>query len=89
MRALATWCVRHRRIVALLWVAALVVMTVISQAVGSAYSNNFQPPNTESTQAIALLKAAAPKLAGDTEQIVFQASGGTRVTDPGVEARIE
>ncbi len=89
MRALATWCVRHRRIVALLWVAALVVMTVISQAVGSAYSNNFQLPNTESTQAIALLKAAAPKLAGDTEQIVFQASGGTRVTDPGVEARID
>ncbi len=89
MRALATWCVRHRRIVALLWVAALVVVTVISQAVGSAYSNNFQLPHTESTQAIALLQAAAPKLAGDTEQVVFETTGGAHVTDPAVETRVD
>ena len=52
MKSLATWCVRHRVVVLLLWLAALVGMTVISQSVGTAYSNSFSLPNTESTQAL-------------------------------------
>ena len=60
MKSLATWCVRHRRVVVLLWIAALVGMTMLSQSVGTAYSNNFSLPHTESTQALDLLQAAAP-----------------------------
>ncbi|MGP8064253.1 MAG: MMPL family transporter [Acidimicrobiales bacterium] len=89
MKALATWCVRHRLIVVLLWLAALIGTTALSQAVGTAYSNSFSLPNTESTHALSLLQAAAPKVAGDQEQIVFHTTNGTKVTDPAVQATID
>ncbi len=89
MKALASWCVRHRLIVVLAWVAALVVMLGLSNSVGTAYSNNFDLPHTESTQALNLLKSAAPSVAGDREQIVFHTTGGTPITDPPVRAAIE
>src|SRR3984957_16707790 len=88
MRALATWCVRHRRLVLLFWIAALVVVSLISRAVGTDYSNSFSLPKTESSDAINLLVAASPKVSGDVDQIVFETSGSSRVTDATVEARI-
>jgi RND superfamily putative drug exporter len=88
MRSLATWCVRHRRLVVLFWVALLVVVTLLSRAAGSNYSNSFTLPKTQSTDAIQLLQAASPKVSGDTEQVVFQTSHGVKVTDPAVMARI-
>ncbi len=88
MKALAHWCVRHRRLVVLFWLIALVGTTVISQTVGSAYSNSFTLPHTESTQALTLLQDAAPKVAGDREQIVFHTTDGTKVTDPAVVASV-
>jgi RND superfamily putative drug exporter len=88
MKALASWCVRHRVIVVLLWLTALLGTGILSQSVGSAYSNSFSLPNTESTQALSLLQQAAPRVAGDREQIVFHTSNGTKVTDPEVQASI-
>ncbi|MHB8429618.1 MAG: MMPL family transporter [Acidimicrobiales bacterium] len=89
MKALASWCFRHRLIVVLAWLVALIVMSGISKSVGTAYSNNFELPHTESTQALNLLKSAAPKAAGDREQIVFHTTNGASVTDPAVRSRIE
>jgi putative drug exporter of the RND superfamily len=89
MRALATWCVRHRRLVVLFWVAALIVVTLISQAAGTDFSNSFSLPKTESTEAIDLLQAVSPTQSGDTEQVVFGTSGSAKVTDPAVRSRIE
>jgi RND superfamily putative drug exporter len=88
MKALATWCVRHRLIVVLVWLAALIGTTALSQAVGTAYSNSFSLPNTESTRALALLQSAAPSVAGDREQIVFHATNGAKVTDSAVQATV-
>ena len=50
MKALAIWCVRHRIAVLLLWLTALIAMTLASQSIGTAYSNSFSLPNTESTR---------------------------------------
>jgi putative drug exporter of the RND superfamily len=88
MKVLASWCVRHRLIVLLLWLAALVGTSVLSQSVGTAYSNSFSLPNTESTQALSLLQSAAPSVAGDREQIVFHTTNGAKITDPAVEAAV-
>jgi len=88
MQSLASWCVRHRRWVLLFWLVALVGVSAINNATGTAYSNSFSLPHTESTEAYALLQAAAPSQSGDTEQIVFQTSGGTKFADPTVEAKI-
>ena len=89
MKSLATWCVRHRLVVVLLWIAALVGMTLLSQGVGTAYSNNFSLPHTESTEALELLQAAAPKQAGDQERIVFHTTDGIAGDRPGVQAAVD
>ena len=66
MRTLAGWCVRHRRIVVLLWIAVLVVSIFSVEAAGTDYSNNFSFPHTQSFDAINLLKSVAPSHSGDT-----------------------
>src|SRR5580704_10713958 len=88
MRTLAGWCVRHRRLVVLLWIAVLVVSIFTVKSVGTAYSNNFNFPHTQSFDAINLLKSVAPAQSGDTEQVVFGTSDGKSLTDPAVGQRI-
>ena len=88
MRTLAGWCVRHRRIVVLLWLLVLVVSIFTVEAVGTDYSNNFNFPHTQSFDAINLLKSVAPSHSGDTEQVVFGTSGDARLTDTDVGQRI-
>ena len=88
MRRLATWCVRHRRLVVLFWAMVLVVVSLLSAAAGSDYSNSFSLPKTESSDAINLLEAASPKVSGDVDQIVFTASGSAGVRNPAVVDRI-
>ena len=89
MRALATWCVRHRLIVVLIWLAAFLGATFASAAVGTNYTSSFSLPHTESTEALNLLKSSAPQASGDTERIVFEVPAGSTVQDPAVKARIE
>src|SRR5580698_4292221 len=88
MRTLAGWCVRHRRIVVLLWIAVLVVSIFSLSAAGTTSSNNFAFPHTQSFDAINLLKSVAPSHSGDTEQVVFGTSHGGSLTDPAVGQRI-
>jgi RND superfamily putative drug exporter len=89
MRSLASWCVRRRRLVVLFWIAAVIVVTLLARSEGSAFSNSFSLPKTESTEAIQLLQAVSPKVSGDVEQVVFGTSGGAKVTDKAVEARVD
>jgi len=75
--------------VLIFWIAALVGATLASQAVGTAYSSNFQLPHTESTEALALLQANAPAASGDSEQIVIQTSDGKKISDPEVKTAVD
>jgi len=88
MAALARWCYRHRRIDLLAWLAVLAVMAGVSAWLGTAYSENFSLPGTQSMQALNLLAKAFPQQAGDTDTIVWHTTSG-RVDDPAVQARIE
>jgi putative drug exporter of the RND superfamily len=88
MRTLAGWCVRHRRLVVLIWFVVLVLASLLGKSVGSAYSNSFSLPHTQSSDAVALLQSAAPKSAGDTEDIVVATTGGAKLTDPAIETRV-
>ena len=88
MQKLARWSFLHRRIVVVSWLLALVATTVVSGIVGPTFSNDFNLPDTESARALDLLTAVAPQQSGDTEQIVWETTGGATVTDPQVEARI-
>ncbi|MDN3357535.1 MMPL family transporter [Actinomadura sp. DC4] len=87
MSALARWCYRHRLIVVLLWLVAVGGLGVVSKAVGSAYSDNFSLPGTESTTALHLLQKSLPAQGGDSATVVWRTSRGT-VRDPAVRQRM-
>ena len=88
MRALAGWCVRHRRLVVIGWLVALIGLSVMSQTVGSSYKDSFSLNGTQSFDALNLLKKVAPTASGDREQIVIAVKQG-KVTDPTVRNQVE
>ena len=87
LQRLAAWCYRRRRSVVVLWIVALVSMSVIGSNVGASFSQGFSLTDTESSRAAALLETRFPARAGDEGQIVFAHSGG--VDDAAVQARME
>ncbi|MFZ0041608.1 MAG: efflux RND transporter permease subunit [Solirubrobacteraceae bacterium] len=88
MRKLAAWCFKHRVATIAAWIVALIAINAIHGAVGSAYTDNFNLPHTESADAIRLLERANPKASGETDQLVIAVDHG-KVTDPAVRARAE
>jgi RND superfamily putative drug exporter len=84
---LARWSTTHRLYVALGWLALVVVVNIIAQSAGTAYSNNFTLPNSDAQRAANLLQSSFPAQAGDRDTIVFKVKTGT-VTAPAVESRM-
>lgn len=87
MAAIARWCFRHRLAVVLLWVLAVVGIGVGESVAGTAYSNDFALPGTESTKALELLQASFPAQAGEQDTIVWHVAAGS-VRDPQVRSRM-
>ncbi|MEU8575748.1 MMPL family transporter [Streptomyces asoensis] len=82
MAALARWCVRNRLIAVLIWLLALGGTATAALAVGSAYSNDYEVPGTESGRAARLLAEGFPGLGGDSDTVVWHtASGSVRAAD--------
>ncbi|WP_326797942.1 MMPL family transporter [Streptomyces sp. NBC_01808] len=88
MAALARFCFRHRFVVLLLWVCALLGTAVAAQAAGSRWANDFELPGTESAEAVDLLRASFPQTSGDTDSVVWRAPEGASVRDPQIRARM-
>ena len=84
MAALARWCVQRRLFTVLLWLLALVGIAAGAFVAGSAYSNDYKVPGTESGRATELLKEGFPSLGGDSDSVVWHTTYGT-VRDSGVE----
>ncbi|MFF8638356.1 MMPL family transporter [Streptomyces pilosus] len=84
MAALARWCVQRRLIPVLLWLLALGGVAAGAFASGSAYSNDYKVPGTESGRAAELLHEGFPDLGGDSDNVVWHTSSGS-VRDTGVE----
>jgi RND superfamily putative drug exporter len=87
MAGLARWCFRHRYIVLVIWIAAVAVLFGVEKGVGTAYSNNFTLPGTESKTALQLLQKSFPAQAGESDTIVWAVKSG-KVTDPAIQQRI-
>ncbi|MFC5029834.1 MMPL family transporter [Streptomyces sp. So13.3] len=88
MAALARWCLRRRLTVVLLWIVALAGLAAGAALAGSAYSNDYGIPGTESGRATALLEQAFPHQAGDSDTIVWHTDGTGSVRADGVEQRM-
>ncbi|MGA5796711.1 MMPL family transporter [Streptomyces cellulosae] len=84
MAALARWCVQRRLFTVLLWLLALVGIAAGAFVAGSAYSNDYKVPGTESGHAAELMKEGFPSLGGDSDSVVWHTTSGT-VRDSGVE----
>ncbi|WP_307181314.1 MMPL family transporter [Streptomyces canus] len=84
MAALARWCVRRRLVVVLLWLLALGGVSAAAAVTGSAYSNDYEVPGTESGRATQLLQDGFPHLGGDSDTVVWHLTSGS-VRDADVE----
>lgn len=84
MAAIARWCLRHRLAAVLIWLCALGGAAAAAGSAGSAYSNDYEVPGTESGRAGELLQAGFEDLGGDTGTVVWHTPGST-VRDAGVE----
>ncbi|WP_206681552.1 MMPL family transporter [Actinomadura sp. J1-007] len=86
MSTLAHWCYRHRLLVVLLWVAALVGLGVASTAAGAKSDNAFSLPGTESTKAMDLLERSMPAQSGANASVVWRSDGDVR--SPAVRSKM-
>ncbi|MFI1725061.1 MMPL family transporter [Streptomyces sp. NPDC020489] len=77
MAALARWCVQRRLVTVLLWLLAFGGVTAAAAVAGSAYSNDYEVPGTESGRATQLLQDGFPGLGGDSDTVVWHTSSGT------------
>jgi putative drug exporter of the RND superfamily len=68
---LAGQCYDRRRLVLVLWVVAIIAITVLAQVVGTDFKNKFTAGNTPSQQAQNILQSRFPSQSGDTADIVF------------------
>ncbi|MEV8019360.1 MMPL family transporter [Streptomyces sp. NPDC086554] len=85
MAALARWCVKHRLLAVLLWLVALGGAASAAAVAGSAYSNNYEVPGTESGRATQLLNEGFDGLGGDSNTVVWKTDAGTSVRAADVE----
>jgi putative drug exporter of the RND superfamily len=86
MRKLAHWSFSHRRVVLAVWLIAVIGLTVIHSAAGSAYKDSFKLSGTDSADAQALLKQSSPQVSGDVDHIVIATEDGKSITEPSVES---
>ena len=68
---LAGHCYDRRRLVLVIWIVAIIAITVVAQMVGTDYKNKFTAGNTPSQQALNILQQRFPSQAGDSADIVF------------------
>jgi RND superfamily putative drug exporter len=83
---LAGWSYEHRRRVLIGWIFLLVVVIGSSNALGSAFHNNFTLNNSPSHQAYLLLSQRFPNQSGDSAEVVVHTT--TPVDTPANTAAI-
>jgi putative drug exporter of the RND superfamily len=84
---LARWCFRHRLVVIAVWIVVFASVVGFHQVFGSAYSDSFNLPGTESSQALQVLTNAMPLAAGESGTIVWHTSSGS-INDSAVKDRV-
>ncbi|MGC9382485.1 MMPL family transporter [Streptomyces sp. MH13] len=82
MAALARWCIQRRLVAVLLWLVAFGGVATAAAVTGSAYSNDYGVPGTDSDRASRLLASGFPGLGGGSDTIVWHTTTDTvRATD--------
>src|SRR3954454_6380732 len=87
MRRFASWTTSHRKTVIIGWIAALIVVGMIAKTAGTAFTEDFSLPASDSKEALDLLEEKFPAQSGEAAQIVFKADGG--VESSAVEKKMD
>jgi putative drug exporter of the RND superfamily len=88
MESLARWSTTHRKRVVAGWIVLLVLSLGAASRLKNHFDNNLTLPNTGAQRASDLLHRRFPAIAGDSDQIVFQAIDG-KLTDHANRVHIE
>ncbi|MEU8459957.1 MMPL family transporter [Streptomyces sp. NPDC029003] len=88
MAAIARWCMRHRLVTVLIWLLTLAASAATAGAAGTAFSNDYEVPGTESARAHALLREGFHGQGGDTDTVVWRTPAHQSVRAPDVERRM-
>ena len=73
---LADWCYRQRRLVIVLWIAALAAGFALASSFGGETRQDYLQPGSESQAAAKTLQATFPQRAGDSVQVVLHSDDG-------------
>ncbi|MDX3534236.1 MMPL family transporter [Streptomyces sp. MB09-01] len=88
MAVIARWCMRHRLLTVLIWLLALGGTAAAAGTAGSAFSNDYEVPGTESGRANDLLREGFRGQGGDTDTIVWRAPDHQSARTPDIEQRM-
>ncbi|MFE9635422.1 MMPL family transporter [Streptomyces sp. NPDC006463] len=88
MAALARWCMRHRLLAVMIWLLTLGGTAAAAVTAGSAFSNDYEVPGTESGRAGDLLREGFHGQGGDTDTIVWRAPEHQSARTPDVQQRM-
>ncbi|WP_374775948.1 MMPL family transporter [Streptomyces sp. NBC_01310] len=88
MAVIARWCMRHRLLAVLIWLLALGATAAAAGTAGSAFSNDYEVPGTDSGRANDLLREGFHGQGGDTDTIVWRAPDRQSVRTPDIEQRM-
>jgi putative drug exporter of the RND superfamily len=88
MESLARWSTTHRKRVVTGWIVLLVLSLGAASRLKNHFDNNLTLPNTGAQRASDLLHRRFPAIAGDSDQVVFQATDG-KLTDRANRVHIE
>ena len=88
MASVARWCFRHKWLVILVWLAALLSVGAAGNSLGDSYSNAFSLKGTESTKVLDLMDKAIPARSGEADTVVWHVDSGS-VRDQSVRDRID
>jgi RND superfamily putative drug exporter len=82
---------RRRRLVLMLWIAALAVVGIGAMSVTTSTSDSFSLPGTQSQKAIDLLEKEFPQASasGATARVVFEAPAGHKLTSGADKAEVQ
>ncbi|MET8292451.1 MMPL family transporter [Streptomyces sp. NPDC005180] len=88
MAAIARWCMRHRLVTVLIWLLALAGTAAAAAAAGTAFSNDYEIPGTETHRANTLLREGFHGQGGDTDTIVWRTPDHRTARTPDIERRM-
>src|ERR1022692_3873734 len=87
MTGLARWCIRHKNMILLSWIAMLVALGGVGVA-GSAFSDSSRLPASDSTTAYNLLAGAGSDAAKVTTGTIVWHTGSGSALSPAASSRI-